>query len=105
MKKRLYIAFILYLAGLMNITDWYAFAYRNHELLKQDFLLLKAKYIDRFPDIIKPLYAINPQPIALIFTATLIISGIIFINEKKTIYTILGISSFLFAFQHLFSVM
>ncbi len=105
MKKRIYIALILYLLGLINIIDWYVFCYQNETLASQDFKSLKAKYIERFPDIFKPLYSYNPQPTAFIYIIILVISGVIFINEKKTIFTILAITSFLFAFQNLFSIM
>lgn len=105
MKKRIYIALIIYLVGLINIIDWYVFWYQNETLALQDFKSLKVKYIERFPEIIKPLYSNNPQPAAIIFIIVLVIAGIIFISEKKTIYTILGITSFLFAFQNLFSIM
>lgn len=105
MKKRIFIAVILYLIGLINIIDWYVFWYQNETLALKDFKLLKVKYIERFPDIIKPFYSINPQPAAVIFFITLIFSGIIFVCEKKTIYLILGVTSFLFALQNLFSIM
>lgn len=105
MKKRIYIAFTLYFIGLINIIDWYVFWYQNETLAKQDFKILKIKYIERFPDFLKPLYDNNPQPAAIIFVIILTIAGIIFIQEKKKIYTFFGITSFLFAFQNLFSIM
>lgn len=105
MKKRIYIALFLYILGLVNIIDWYIFWHQNETLAQQDFKSLKIKYIERFPDLFKPLFESNPEPAAIIFVIILVIAGIIFMLEKKTFYTILGISSFLFAFQNLFSIM
>ena len=82
MKKRIFIALILYLIGLINIIDWYVFWYQNETLALQDFKSLKVEYIERFPDIIKPLFANNPQPAAFIFIIILVFSGIIFMHKK-----------------------
>jgi hypothetical protein len=104
MKKLLPLAFILYITGIAGIADWIIFCERNNDLY-DDFIDLKAKYINRFPDFTKPFFSLNPQPAAIFFTLGFIMAGIIFIKQNQRIYKILAITSFLFGAWNLFSIM
>jgi hypothetical protein len=84
--------------------DWLLFVEKNNDLV-DDFPTLKEKYIARFPDVIKPLLETNPQPAAILFTLLFCCSGIVFIRNNNLVFKILGITSFLFAFWNLFSIM
>lgn len=105
MKKRIYLAFILYITGLLHIVYWYVFCYRNEALFQQDFMNFKLKYVESLPEFLRPLFSGNPLPVDVISFLMLLAAGIIFIREKKIFYKILGISAFLFSFQYLFSMM
>lgn len=105
MRTRIYLAIILNLLGLITIIDWYVFWHENEKLALQDFRALSIKYVERFPEIIQPLLTMHPRPLDVIFIIGLITSGIILILEKKTIFTIIGLTSFLYALQFLFSIM
>ncbi len=104
MKKLLPLAFILYITGVSVIIDWIIFCERNNDLYG-DFIDLKAKYINRFPDFAKPFFSLNPQPAAIFFALGFIIAGIIFIKQSQRIYKIFAITSFLFGAWNLFSIM
>ena len=104
MKKLLPLAFILYITGVAVIIDWILFCERNSDLY-DDFIDLKSKYINRFPDFAKPFFSLNPQPAAIFFVIGFIIAGIIFIKQNQLIYKILAITSFLFGAWNLFSIM
>lgn len=104
MKKLLPLAFILYITGIAVIADWIIFCERNNDLYG-DFLALKIKYDNRFPDFAKPFFSLNPQPAGIFFVLGFIIAGIIFIKQSLRIYKILAITSFLFGAWNLFSIM
>ncbi len=105
MKTKIFFAGAFYLMSLLNIIDWYVFWYQNKNLALKSFKLLKIKYLDRFPSLIRPLFDYNPQPIAIILIFLLGFSVYVFFNEKRTIYKLLGITSCIFILQFIFSIM
>ena len=105
LKTKLFFAGAFYLMSLLNIIDWYVFWYQNENLALKSFKLLKIKYLDRFPGLIRPLFEYNPQPIAIILIFLLSFSVYVFFNEKRTIYKLLGITSCIFILQFIFSIM
>ena len=104
MKKSNILALVAYKIGILYMLDWLLFVEKNNDLV-DDFPTLKEKYIARFPDVIKPLLETNPQPAAILFTLLFCCSGIVFIRNNNLVFKILGITSFLFAFWNLFSIM
>jgi hypothetical protein len=104
MKKSNILALVAYKIGILYMLDWLLFVEKNNDLV-DDFPTLKEKYIARFPDVIKPLLEANPQPAAILFTLLFCICGIVFIRNNNLVFKILGITSFLFAFWNLFSIM
>ena len=100
----LYLAFFFYIIGITVIIDWFNFVEKNNDLY-DDFPELKTKYINRFPEYIKPLFELNPQPAAIIFFVIFTISGIIFLRQKQKTFNVIAITSFIFAFWNLFSIM
>lgn len=105
MRKRLIFAIIFYVTGILNIIDWYVFWYQNEDLALNSFNVLKVKYIERFPSLLRPLFELNPQPVAIVFILLFLYSAIIFFTEKKMIFKIFGVTSILFLLQNLFSIM
>ena len=105
MRKRLIFAIIFYVTGILNIIDWYVFWYQNEDLALNSFNVLKVKYIERFPSLLRPLFELNPQPVAIVFILLFLYSAIIFFTEKKIIFKIFGVTSILFLLQNLFSIM
>ena len=105
MRKRLIFAIIFYVTGILNIIDWYVFWYQNEYLALNSFNVLKVKYIERFPSLLRPLFELNPQPVAIVFILLFLYSAIIFFTEKKMIFKIFGVTSILFLLQNLFSIM
>jgi hypothetical protein len=105
MRKRLIFAIIFYVTGILNIIDWYVFWYQNEDLALNSFNVLKVKYIERFPSLLRPLFELNPQPVAIVFILLFLYSAIIFFTEKKIIFKIFGLTSILFLLQNLFSIM
>ena len=103
-KKTNILALFFYAFGVVYLMDWIIFAERNDDL-HDDFPALKAKYVARFPDFLKPLIETNPQPAAIIFTILFSVCGIILVQNRNIILKILGATSFLFAFWNLFSIM
>ena len=104
MKRSNILALVAYKIGILYMLDWLLFVDKNNNLV-DDFPTLKAKYIARFPDVIKPSLETNPQPAALLFTLLFCASGLVFMRNNNLVFKILGITSFLFAFWNLFSVM
>jgi hypothetical protein len=104
MKKSNILALVAYKIGILYMLDWLLFVEKNNDLV-DDFPTLKERYIARFPDVIKPLLETNPQPAAILFTLLFCSSGIVFIRNNNLVFKILGITSFLFAFWNLFSIM
>jgi hypothetical protein len=105
MKIKLIFAYLLFGVGTANIIDWFIFWEQNKELALRNRNIFIAKYIERFPNFFKPLFDSNFLIDALLSILIFIISGIIFLKEKKVVYTILAIVSFIFAFLNLFSLM
>jgi hypothetical protein len=105
MRKRLIFAIIFYVTGTLNIIDWYVFWYQNEDLALKSFNVLKVKYIERFPSLLRPLFELNPQPAAIVFILLFLYSAIIFLNEKNLIFKIMGVTSILFLLQNTFSIM
>jgi hypothetical protein len=104
MKKKNSIALFFYAFGIIYLLDWIIFVEKNDDLY-DDFPTMKAKYIARFPDILKPLLETNPQPAAILFTILFSLCGMQFIRNKGIPFKILGATSFLLAFWNLFSIM
>jgi hypothetical protein len=104
MKRSNILALVAYKIGILYMLDWLLFVEKNNDLV-DDFPTLKAKYVARFPDFIQPLLERNPQPAALLFTLLFCASGLVFMRNNNLVFKILGITSFLFAFWNLFSVM
>ncbi len=105
MKKRVFVALLMYTIGVVKIIDWFIFWEKNKEIALRNFQELKFKFIARFPDFLKPLFFKNPEPATVISIILFIIAGIIFFKEKKIFYKVLAITSFIFAFWNLFSIM
>lgn len=105
MKLRNIIASLLYLIGICKIVDWFIFWEKNKELALSDYPQLKEKFISRFSTSLQPLFSKNPEPATIICIVFFTIAGIIFLKEHKTIFKVIAISAFFFAFWNLFSVM
>ncbi len=99
------LSFTLYLIGVSKIVDWFIFCNQNRELKNDNYSAFIAKYHNHFPSSIEPLFNARPEPAALISVVIFSIAGIIFLKTKSLFYKILAISSFVFAFWNLFSVM
>jgi hypothetical protein len=105
MKVKLIAAFLFYVLGLAKIIDWFVFSNQNRELKNRDYELFITKYENKFPNWLQPLFNTAPDLAAVISIVTFTIAGFIFINKKGTLYSILGVTSFIFAFLNLFSLM
>ena len=105
MKLKIIIAFVLYLVGIAKIIDWFIFWEENKEVALRDYAQLKEKFISRFPESLQPLFSKNPEPATVISIIFFLIAGIIFLKERKTVFTVIAITSFFFAFWSLFSLM
>lgn len=104
MKKTTILALIIYAFGIVYMLDWIIFATQN-DALHDDFPALKAKYVSRFPEFIKPMIESNPQPAAILFAILFALCGVVFIRENKVIFKVLAVTSFILAFWNLFSIM
>ena len=103
MKKKILLAFVLLIIGLVDVADWIIFSTSegNENLSWTEF---KSKYVARFPEFVQPLYqkpVITTTILIIFFTS----SAIIFIKGKKKIFLALGILSFFMAGWQLFSLM
>jgi hypothetical protein len=105
MSIKLITAFLFYILGLAKIIDWFVFSSQNRALKNSNYDLFITKYENKFPSWLQPLFNTAPDLAAIISIATFTIAGLIFIREKGTIYSILGVTSFVFAFLNLFSLM
>ncbi len=102
MRTKILIAFILLLIGLIYLVDWIVFSIQeeNEILGWTDF---KLKYYKRFPEVLRSLIQTHLFTLLIIFCFAG--AGLIFINEKKRVYFILGLFSFLMAAWQVFSLM
>jgi hypothetical protein len=105
MKIKLIFAYLLFGIGTAKIVDWFIFWGENKELALRNRNIFIAKYVERFPDFFKPLFDTNFLLDALLSIIMFVIAGTIFLKEKKVVYSILAIVSFIFAFLNLFSLM
>jgi len=103
MNKRMIVACLLLLLGVLHVTDWIIFS-TNQENEKLDWTSFKSKYIEHLPSFLQPLYE-NPMIITLLLIICFTVSGLLFIKEKKKIFFVLGILSFILGFWQLFSLM
>ena len=104
MKNKNILAISFFTFGILYMLDWIIFFEKNDDLF-DDFNTMKAKYVARLPDSLKPLIETNPQPAAIIFTLLFCLCGIVLIKNKEITFKILGTTSFIFAFWNLFSIM
>ncbi|SRR5260221_9484445 len=105
MKIKLIFAYLLFGMGAVKIVDWFIFWGKNKELALRNRSIFIAKYVERFPNFFKPLFDTNFLLDALLSIIMFVIAGVIFLKEKKVVYTIFAIVSFIFAFLNLFSLM
>lgn len=103
MRKRIWIAVLFLLVGVIYLTDWILFsiAKGNKNLSWVDF---KERYVQHFPDFLKPFFQ-NAILSTVFFIFILSIAGLIFVGERKTLLKIPGILSIILAAWLLFSLM
>ncbi len=103
MKGRLIIATMLFLLCAARIGDWIYFSTRkeNAGLEMKD---LNLKYLQRLPAFLEPLCR-HPAIDTGICILFLTIAGLLFIKEKKKVFFVIAVLSFLLAFWLLFSLM
>lgn len=105
MKSKLILAITFYLLGLLKIVDWFIFCNTDNNFKSLKYSELKIKYVNRFPEVIKPLFNSKPELAAVICFFILSIAGYIFIKMNSKFYIALGISAFLLVVWNLFSIM
>ncbi len=105
MKFKILIAFIFFILGIAKIIDWFIFCDQNRELKNTNYLIFIAKYDNKFPSWLRPLFNTRPELATVISVVLLSIAGIIFLKNKKVVYKVLAITSFVLAFWNLFSLM
>lgn len=103
MNRRTIIAFVSLFLGLSDVVDWIVFSTdkKNENLDWQSF---KTKYIQHLPSWLQPLYE-RPIIVTAILIAFFTFSGFVFVREKKKVFLVFGIVSFILAFWELFSLM
>ena len=101
MKAKLILAVMLLMIGVLEVSDWILFV-RRREIAMLSFEVVKEKYYDKLPDLLKPLF---PTGTTLIDMALFTVAGILFVSERKRVYLGLGIFSFILAFWMLFTLM
>lgn len=102
MRYKIIVAFFLLLLGATNILDWIIFSVRNGKL---PFNEMKIKYINRFPPGIAEFYSHNIRLVGLLFCLMLLISGILFLTEKRIIFISMGIVGLILNFWQFFTIM
>jgi hypothetical protein len=103
MRKGIVIALLLFLLGVIQLTDWILFSTRE-ENKNLAIMNLNSRYLERFSPVLQS-YFRNPiisTLACMLFFAT---ASVLFFREKKKIFWILGIISFILAFWQLFSLM
>ena len=98
------VAFIFYFLGLLNIIDWIIFWNNHSDLVSEDYKSYKQLYINHFPALLRPLHTSNPEPATILMMVFFCIAGFFFFKQEKTAYTIIGITSFIFAILSLVSL-
>jgi len=83
MKIKLIFAYVFFVVGAAKIIDWFIFWEQNKEIALRNRNIFIAKYIERFPDFFRLLFANNFLLDALLSMIMFVISGIIFLKEKK----------------------
>jgi hypothetical protein len=102
MKIKIFIAVLFLITGLSVTLDWVIFSIKNGNL---PFNEIKANYINRFPASIAEFYSHNTTLVTFLLFSILLTSGLLFLSERKTFSTILGILSLVFSSWQLFSLM
>jgi hypothetical protein len=99
---KLFTAFLSFGIASSNVVYWLIFWFNNESLAKiyhKDFI---NKYISSFPYFLQPFF---PVYATLICFLLFILSGSIFIKQRKRPYQILAIFSFILSAWMLFSLM
>ena len=103
MKIRLLLAFLFFVLGLLQLSDWILFSIRT-EKRKMSLQEVHAEYVAHFPNWLQPYFEnaiISTLGCMLLFAVA---SGL-FISERKKPYLVMGIISFILGFWQLFSLM
>lgn len=105
MKIKLILAFVFFALGTTKIIDWFIFWEQNRKLALKNRNIFITKYIERFPDPLKSLFTSKFLFDTFLSILLFSVAGLIFLKEKKGLYTALAIISFILAFWNLFSLM
>lgn len=104
MKLKLVFATILYLTAFLQLTDWVIFSAKNSNLALRDSAQYKRDFVSRFSEPLQPLFSTYGNLTTSITIAFFIIAGIIFLRQRKTMFKLIAITAFAFAFWDLFSL-
>jgi uncharacterized membrane protein len=103
MRLRIILAIVLFFLALIQVVDWLIFSIKD-ENQKLNVFQINAKYIQRFSEPLKS-YFHNPAVSTLVCIILFGIVGLLFVNEKRKVFFILGIFSFVLAGWQLFTLM
>jgi hypothetical protein len=103
MRIKIIIAFLLFISGLLQLIDWILFSIRaeNEKLSMPE---LHAGYVNHFPAWLQA-YFENAVISTLACMFLFAIASVLFITERRKLFLVLGIISFVLAFWQLFSLL
>jgi hypothetical protein len=103
MRIKIVIAIFLLALGLIQLIDWIIFAIRteNEKLSASE---IHAEYVSHFPVWLQA-YFENTVISTLACMFLFAIASVLFITERRKLFLVLGIFSFVLAFWQLFSLL
>jgi hypothetical protein len=103
MRIKIVIAFLFFFPGLCQLVDWILFSIRT-ENEKLSMPELHAEYVAHFPSWLQA-YFENAVISTLSCMMLFAIASALFITERKKLFLVLGIISFVLALWQLFTLM
>lgn len=105
MKKKIFIATLLFSIALVKTIDWMLFWNKNEDLAFINYEAYLLKYSEQYPYLIRPLFETRPEIASIISALFYLFAAYLFWNKNKKILIILSvISSFLGVYSFLSAI-
>ncbi len=93
MKKKIFIATLLFSIALLKTIDWMLFWSKNEDLAFRNYELYMQKYTDQYHHLVRPIFETRPEIASIIAALFYLIAAYLFWKKDNYFLTILTIIS------------
>lgn len=93
MKKKIYVAILLFSIAALKTIDWLLFWDKNEDLAFRDYDSYIKKYSEQYHHLIRPFFETRPEIASIIAAIFYLIAAYLFWNKDKLFFIILTIFS------------